>query len=180
MSSARRQAAFLRGVNVGRAKRVAMADLRSLLESLGFEQVVTLLNSGNAVYTSPVLDAATAGERIEGALAASLGLSARVFVLEAAELQAILAANPFRTQAAESPSRLLVALLAREFDVAALRRVLQTDWGDEAIALVPGAAYLWYPDGQAGSPLVAAFGAATGSGQTTRNWSTMTKVASLL
>ena len=42
--------ALLRGVNVGRAKRVPMADWRALLEELGCEGVRTILNSGNAVF----------------------------------------------------------------------------------------------------------------------------------
>jgi len=46
-----RQVALLRGINVGRAKRVAMADLRTLVESLGYREVSTLLNSGNVVFT---------------------------------------------------------------------------------------------------------------------------------
>ena len=42
--------ALLRGVNVGKAKRVPMAELRDLLSSLGYTGVATLLNSGNAVF----------------------------------------------------------------------------------------------------------------------------------
>jgi uncharacterized protein (DUF1697 family) len=45
--------ALLRGINVGKAKRVAMADLRALLEELGYADVRTLLNSGNVVFTAP-------------------------------------------------------------------------------------------------------------------------------
>lgn len=45
--------ALLRGVNVGRAKRVPMAELRSLLGELGYTSVATLLNSGNAVFHAP-------------------------------------------------------------------------------------------------------------------------------
>ena len=44
--------ALLRGINVGKAKRIAMADLRALLEDLGHTDVVTLLNSGNVVFRS--------------------------------------------------------------------------------------------------------------------------------
>ena len=44
-----RHVALLRGINVGRAKRIAMADLRALVEGLGFGEVRTLLNSGNAI-----------------------------------------------------------------------------------------------------------------------------------
>lgn len=45
--------ALLRGVNVGGAKRVPMAQLRTLLSDLGYTQVATLLNSGNAVFGAP-------------------------------------------------------------------------------------------------------------------------------
>lgn len=46
-----RHVALLRGVNnIGMARRVSMADLRSLFESLGFRDVRTLLNSGNVVF----------------------------------------------------------------------------------------------------------------------------------
>ncbi|MGH7659270.1 MAG: DUF1697 domain-containing protein, partial [Gemmatimonadales bacterium] len=44
-----RHVALLRGINVGTARRVAMADLRALMESLGYTGVRTLLNSGNVV-----------------------------------------------------------------------------------------------------------------------------------
>lgn len=45
--------ALLRGINVGSAKRVAMSDLRALMEELGFTDVRTLLNSGNVVFSGP-------------------------------------------------------------------------------------------------------------------------------
>ncbi|MGB5102789.1 MAG: DUF1697 domain-containing protein [Steroidobacteraceae bacterium] len=42
--------ALLRGVNVGKARRVPMANLRSLLGAMGHTGVATLRNSGNAVF----------------------------------------------------------------------------------------------------------------------------------
>lgn len=65
-----RYVALLRGINVGRAKRVAMADLRALVEGLGFHSVRTLLNSGNVVFDGEVADCTDAAIRIEHALAA--------------------------------------------------------------------------------------------------------------
>ena len=38
-----RYVALFRGINVGKAKRVAMADLRALLETLGYTAVKTLV-----------------------------------------------------------------------------------------------------------------------------------------
>jgi uncharacterized protein (DUF1697 family) len=91
---ASKQVALLRGINVGRAKRVSMADLRALVENLGYGDVRTLLNSGNIVFTSPRAAPGDAAARIERALAAELGVAARVTVVTAAELAAAVSANP--------------------------------------------------------------------------------------
>ena len=56
--------ALLRGINVGKAKRIAMADLRALLEGLGHADVATLLNSGNVVFRS--------GKKIPAKIAAEI------------------------------------------------------------------------------------------------------------
>ena len=48
-----RYIALWRGINVGKAKRLAMADLKALLAELGATDVATLLNSGNAVFDAP-------------------------------------------------------------------------------------------------------------------------------
>src|SRR5215217_1299715 len=108
--STRRQVALLRGVNVGRAKRIAMADLRKVLGDLGFSGVRTLLNSGNAVFDCPAGDAAQSAMRIEEALVLKLGVPARVTVLDAQQLAEVVAANPLVDQAVD-PSRLMVAVL---------------------------------------------------------------------
>ena len=81
---ANRHVALIRGINVGRAKRVAMADLRELLAELGYRDVQTLLNSGNVVFSGGREKPARMGKRIEAAMAERLGVSARVTVLIAA------------------------------------------------------------------------------------------------
>src|SRR5690606_1237349 len=48
-----RYVALLQGINVGKTKRVAMSDLKALVEKLGYTDVRTHLNSGNVVFTSP-------------------------------------------------------------------------------------------------------------------------------
>src|SRR5215471_18045832 len=95
MMAASRQVALLRGINVGKAKRIAMGDLRTLVEDLGFRDVRTLLNSGNVVYTSLRLAPAAAAARIESAIAKTLGVPSKVTVVDGAELAEIVAGNPF-------------------------------------------------------------------------------------
>ena len=55
-----RYVALVRGINVGRAKRVAMADLRSVVAGLGYTDVRTLLNSGSGSVTTTVVQYASA------------------------------------------------------------------------------------------------------------------------
>ena len=174
---ASRQVALIRGINVGRAKRVAMADLRALVEALGYEDVRTLLNSGNVVFTAPRA-ASGAAARIEKGLATELGVPARVTVLTAAELTAAIAANPL-LEVADNPSRLLVAVLNNPSDQAKLQPLLEQDWAPEALALGPRVAYLWCPDSILESPVADAVNRVLRDAVTMRNWATMLKLNAL-
>jgi len=49
---AQRWVALLRGINVGKAKRVGMADLRTVVEELGYTDVKTVLATGNIVLAT--------------------------------------------------------------------------------------------------------------------------------
>jgi uncharacterized protein (DUF1697 family) len=173
-----RQVALLRGINVGRAKRVAMAELRALVEALGYGDVRTLLNSGNVVFTASGAAAGDAASRIEEALAARLGVSSRVTVLTAEELAVAVAENPL-LDLAHDPSRLLVAVLADPADRLRLKALAAQDWTPEALALGARVAYLWCPEGMLASKLPEAVGRVLGPAVTTRNWATMTKLLAL-
>lgn len=173
-----RQVALLRGVNVGRAKRVAMADLRALVEELGYPNARTLLNSGNVVFDAPDALPNDSAARIEAALAGALGISSRVTVLIAAELAGVVADNPL-LDIADDPSRLLVAVLRDPADRARLEPLARLDWAPERLAVGSRAAYLWCPEGLLASRLPDAVGRALGDAVTTRNWATVTKLNAL-
>jgi len=170
--------ALLRGINVGRAKRVAMADVRALVSGLGFRDVRTLLNSGNVVFTGVKAVPSRIAGRIETALTGELGVSARIVVLTAAELATAAAANPL-VGIATNPSRLLLAFPATSADAARLGPLLDQDWAPEAFALGSRTAYLWCPDGIALSRLAAEVGRALSSAVTMRNWVTVGKLLAL-
>jgi uncharacterized protein (DUF1697 family) len=173
------QVALLRGINVGRAKRIAMADLRAVVESLGHSDVRTLLNSGNVVFASAPARPERLAASIEQAVERRLGVSARVTVLAGAALAEVVAENPLR-EVATDDSRLLVAFLR---DPAAARARLaglaSRDWGSDAFALGARAAYLWCAGGILDSDLSQAVGRLLGDGVTTRNWTTVTKLHAL-
>lgn len=73
-----RYIALWRGINVGKAKRLAMADLKALLTELGATNISTLLNSGNAVFD---MRRKITGEQIRTAVREHLGVDARVRLL---------------------------------------------------------------------------------------------------
>jgi uncharacterized protein (DUF1697 family) len=84
---------LLRGINVGKANRLPMATLKAVLEQLGAQQVRTLLNSGNAVFSLPTSPACNLlGDQIAAALLAETGLDLHCIVKTAADLQAAAAA----------------------------------------------------------------------------------------
>jgi uncharacterized protein (DUF1697 family) len=174
---ASRHVALIRGINVGRAKRVAMADLRKLVEGLGYGDVRTLLNSGNVVFTASRA-AGNAAARIEKGLATDLGVPARVTVLSAAELAGIVTENPL-LEVAKDFSRLLVAVLSNPADRTKLAPLTKQDWAPEALAVGTRVAYLWCPEGILASPLGESVNRALGDAVTARNWATVLKLHAL-
>jgi uncharacterized protein (DUF1697 family) len=171
--------ALLRGVNVGRAKRIAMADLRALVESLGYTDVRTLLNSGNVVFSARRASTAALARAIEASLAERLGVESRTTVLSAAEMAEVVAGNPFGDRA-HDPKRMLVAFLRDPDGARKLEPLLAAEWGTDAIAMGERAAYLWCAGGILESRLLDAVTRALRDGTTTRNWSTVLKLHSLL
>jgi len=175
----RKHVALIRGINVGRAKRVAMADLRALVVDLGYGDVRTLLNSGNVVFTVPASARSEPASRIERAITSRLGISARVTVLTRAELAAVVAENPLVGVASE-PSRLLVTVLTDPADRKRLLPLARQDWAPDVLAVGARVAYLWCPKGMLESRLADAVSRLLGDGATTRNWATVTKLHALV
>ena len=124
--------ALLRGINVGKAKRIAMADLRALVAGLGFTHVRTLLNSGNVVFRGEAGSASEIASQIERAIVAKSGFSSRVTVLSAAELDRIIVEDPLGA-IADDPSRYLVAVLQDPVDIQLLQPLLIRDFSPERI-----------------------------------------------
>jgi uncharacterized protein (DUF1697 family) len=169
-----RYVALWRGINVGRAKRIAMADLRALLEGLGFDDVRTLLNSGNAVFSAEKLDVAASASRIEAAVQKKTGVAARVTLMTATELARAVRENPLA--GATHPSRLLVAFLYDKADRERLVALANDDWAPEQFALGKNVAYLACTEGILESKVAAAVEKALRKVVTARNWATVLKL----
>jgi uncharacterized protein (DUF1697 family) len=174
-----RYVALFRGINVGKAKRIAMADLRALLGKLGYSDVVTLLNSGNAVFTGTGDTANKHADRIRTAVAGKLGVDALVIVKSARDVAAIIAGNELGMIASD-PSRLLVAMTNEAKALAGLKALAARDWGQEKVHMNKHAAYVWCANGILESQALGSVLRGLEGTGTTRNWATLNKIHDLL
>jgi uncharacterized protein (DUF1697 family) len=174
-----RYVALFRGINVGKAKRIAMADLRALLGKLGFTGVQTLLNSGNAVFTAPAEPAGPLADRIRQAVHKKLGVDALVIVKSGKDIADIIKGNAIGRTATDS-SRLLVAMTSEPKTLASLKKLAQSDWGDERLHVGKHAAYVWCANGILESKAAVALLGGLGNIGTTRNWATLEKIHALM
>jgi uncharacterized protein (DUF1697 family) len=171
--------ALLRGINVGNAKRVAMADLREIVGDLGFAGVRTVLQSGNVAFRADPGEVGDAASRIQAALAERTGVQAAVLVLGADALLAVVAENPL-LDVATDPSRLVVTFLAEPVDPRRVETPEPESLAPEVLRLGPRAIYQWCPDGVRNSKLPASFWRQLGPQATARNWRTVQRLADLV
>ena len=174
-----RYVALFRGINVGKAKRIAMADLRVLLAKLGYTNVATLLNSGNAVFTSDTAPAGKLAERIRQAVLKKTGVDALVIVKSAKDMVGIIEGNELGA-IADDHSRLLVAMTNDGKSLASVKALATAEWGAEKIHVGKHAAYLWCANGILESKAAEALLKGLKGAGTTRNWATLNKIHALM
>lgn len=180
--------ALLRGINVGGRNRVAMADLRETVTSLGHRDVATYIQSGNVAFTADGTDTAKLAAALEQAIERRLGVAARAVVLSHAELTEVARANPYADE--PNPKAVHAVFLAAEPDrrlaeavTAAVEQAAGKGTRDTA-RILGRTLYLHTPDGYGRSELAATIMRVTGRPQgpsgTARNWATVTKLLAML
>jgi uncharacterized protein (DUF1697 family) len=172
--------ALLRGINVGSRNRIAMADLRSLLEGLGHTEVRTHLQSGNALFAAAKADPAALGAEISEAIAGHLGLTVPCVVLSDEDLARVVAANPL-ADVATDPAKFVVTFLSRP--PVTLGDLDPAKYAPEVFAVGEREVYVWCPDGVRNVKLSHAFfekREKDGMVATARNWNTVTALLDLI
>jgi uncharacterized protein (DUF1697 family) len=167
--------ALLRGINVGKAKRIPMAELRDLLGELGYTGIATLLNSGNAVFQASKGTSAKRASEISAAIATKFQIEVPVIVKSAKELAAIAAENPFAKKAADH-SRLLIAFVQDAKSLTGLKPLQTLAVPPEEFVVGKNAAYLHCVSGILESKVGKALLGKEGKATTTRNWATVLKL----
>ena len=179
MADRERVVVLVRGINVGKAKQVAMSDLVAALEEVGGTGVRTYLRSGNAVMdVVPEVagDLAALAPNAEQALLEHSRVSARVLVVTADHLRAVAAANPFK-DLESSPKQLHV--LFCEHQPEDVQGRLGLVHGDDEMAVGDRVVYLAYRGGRSiDSPLEKVL-PKLGVTTTARNWTTVQALLAL-
>lgn len=155
-----------------------MAELRSILESLGARDVRTYIQSGNAVFESEDVDPRDLASRIGAAIQESRGFEPRVVVLERERLERAIASNPF-PEAESEPKSLHVHFLAsapQNPDLDALESLAKES---ERFELRGDVLYVHAPDGIGRSRLVARAEKPLGVAMTGRNWRTVSRIKAM-
>lgn len=140
-------AAFLRGINLGRQRRVSGVELRSLFEELGFDEVGTFRTSGNVVFEAGREARAKMTARIEKRLAKSLGYEVAVLLRTASEIRALADHQPFPLRAVKASKGKLQVLLLSAKPSARLRKEALAQATDEDRLGFGDRELYWLPSG---------------------------------
>lgn len=182
--------ALLRGINVGGNKKIAMADLRSVVGELGHSEVSTYINSGNVLFTPPPGggDLSAMALAMSEAIAAKLGVSSPVVIVTRDELADVIAVNPFPDE--PEPRRVHAVFLnvvpspdlMGKIDAAVATAAAKGS--RDSVRAVGRVLYLHTPDGFGTSDVAEATMKIVGAPKagvigTARNWATTNKLLSL-
>jgi uncharacterized protein (DUF1697 family) len=173
-----RNVALLRGINLGSTNRVSMSHLRELVAGLGYQDVETLVQSGNVVFSGGD-SADDAAARIETALREATGLDVPVIGRSGRELAAVVKRSPFAAEI-DDPRFHHVVFLERVPDAGLAEPVDRERYLPETFAIDGREVYVLYPNGAGRARLTHAFWERRlGVKATARNWNTVQRLAEM-
>jgi uncharacterized protein (DUF1697 family) len=163
---------------VGGKTQLPVKVLREKLTEAGFENVVTYINSGNAIVRSH-LSRKKVIVTVEEICRAQFGFEKAIFAPTLAEWEEVIARNPFAKAAQDAPTTVHAALLEGAPKTEDIERVRACAVKGEEIEVVDGVAYLHTPHGFGTSKMAAKFDQWIGVTNTARNWNTVLKLAEM-
>ena len=160
---------------MGGNRPLRMEKLRAIHEALGFRNVRTYLQSGNAVFDAAKADADGHGEALEGRILRECGFEVAVGVRTSAQMTAALNGNPFVGRPSIDPKFLHATFLVRGRGKPSLGGVDLPLAKGEAAELVGDIVYVYCPLGYGNSKITNTFfERKLSASATTRNWQTVT------
>lgn len=165
-----RYVAFLRGVSPMNAK---MADLKQCLERLGFEDVKTVLSSGNLVFSGAAESEISLAKTIEAGLAAHLSRKFPVIVRTLDHLLDLLKTDPYSGFSISPKAKRVVTFLS-EPHRGALSLPIELD-GAQILVLKGAEVFTVYLPNKRGPLFMTLIRKTFGKSVTTRTWNTVKK-----
>ncbi len=174
-----RYVALLRSVNVAGHGRIAMQDLRESFSSLGYDDVVTYIQTGNVLFTTSSKSEKAIVEAIEAQLAKDFGDAPAVLLRTVSEVRRVGSASPY-AKAGADPARHHVTFLATAPSKAVLQQLDLPPSGRDELVVEGREVYVHTPNGYAETKYTGTFlERRLGVVSTTRNWNTVTKLSAL-
>jgi uncharacterized protein (DUF1697 family) len=171
--------ALLRGINVGGRTKLPMAELRALMETLGHEDVVTYIQSGNVVFRSAAKEAKVASD-IAAGIKKEFGYQLPVIVRTRAQLAKVVAGNPYLKSGAE-PSKLHVTFLAAKPTATAIAKLDPDRCPPDEFIVSGREIFMLLPNGMGRTKLtIDYFEKRLATQGTARNWNTVNKLLGMM
>jgi uncharacterized protein (DUF1697 family) len=171
---------MLRGINVGGHKQIRMGDLRALIEALGYRNVTTYIQSGNIVFAGAKAGARSHGGRIESAIADNYGYTVSCLVRSRAEMERVVATNPWLKRRDVDPSRLHVTFLSDAPSPSDIRNLDAVASGRDELQVQGREIFLHCPDGYGRTRYSNTFlEKKLDVTATTRNWTTVSRLLAI-
>lgn len=161
-------------------KRVVMADLRAMAESLGFEKIRTLVSSGNMVFDTRAGDVSRIEADLEAAFEKTFGRFVPIIVRSAEAWQRLAAANPFPAESAATPNQVAVRVMREPLAAETIGSLRQAASSDERVEIVEGDPWVFFSRDRPNSRLLAAVNHKRLGVGTSRNWNTVRGLAEML
>jgi len=172
--------AFLRGINVGGHKKIKMADLRLLLEGLGYKDVISYIQSGNVIFSSLEKDRGKLENQISKAINTHYGFEVPVLVITRTEINKILDNNPYKDPDDLANNKIYFVLLKempQKEDIEATSAVI---FENEKFIITPECVFIRYDLGAGKAKCsINFFESKLKVTTTSRNYRTMTKLLEL-
>jgi len=171
---------MLRGINVSGQKKIAMKDLKSLYESLQFNNVVTYIQSGNVIFSSNKSDVAKLSRIIEKEIDQVYGYVVPVIIRTAAEFKKVMKKNRYLKKTDIDLAKLHITFLSAEPQSAAITKLNEVKNISDEYFIDGKEVYLYSPGGYGKSKLSNVFlEKKLDLSATTRNWKTVSKLYEL-
>ncbi len=165
---------MLRGINVSGQKKIIMADLKVLYEGLGFDNVMTYIQSGNVIFHSKTKSIAVLSKKIAGAIEEQYGFTVPITIRTRDKLKKLISGNPFMTRHNVDISKLYVTFLGTRPTASQIISVESVDSKGDECSFSGSEIFLYCPGGYGKTRLNNNyFEARLKQPATTRNWKTV-------